>query len=270
MLQKTYSIYSDDLNDVQLFAEAGKNHIACWCKKAGEKILKAFEFFLCDDYTAENFEEVLDNTRAHSRLLTMPVSNTNFFWNTNEALCLPKEKEDADFVNANFELMFGRSPNTKIFFAPSEQCLIAWRIEDAHQHIAQESFRGASFAHHYVPLLPSLRLMNANAAHLLFYPHHFTLVIFKDGRLLFAQTRTYNVPEDVLYLILNACIQYNLEKNIEIITGGFITEDSKLYDMLYQYLEGLQLIKADETLFGSDEFKKYPSHYFLPYINYVV
>ena len=269
MLQKTYSIYSDDLNDVQLFVEAGKNHIACWCKKENDDKIRAFEFFLCDDYSSDSLEELIDNTRLYSRLLTMPVTKTDFFWNNTEVLCLPQEKNDTDFFKANFDLAFGDAVDSKIFSASSEQCLVAWRLQNQVQHIAQQCFRGATFHHQYLPLLSSLK-STVHALYLFFYPHYFTLVAFKVNKLQFVQTVNYNTPEDVLYFVLNVCKQYDLEKSINIFCAGFIDERSKLYESLYQYLEGMQLIQPDTSVFAADEFKEYSSHYFMPYINYVV
>ena len=268
MLQKTYSIYSDDLNDVQLFVEAGKNHIACWCRKQSDDKLRAFEFFQCDDYTAENFEELVDNIRLYSRLLTMPVITTHFFWNTDEVLCLPKEKNDPAFLKDNFQLVMGDSPDTEIFSVATGDCLVAWRLGDQQQNKAQECFRGTDFTHEYNPLLSSLK--NRTAVYLFFYPHYFTLVAFKENKLQFTQTRHYTSAEEVLYFILNVQRQYKIDKNTAIFCGGFIEEKSKLYDTLYQYLESLQLMHVNEDCFASDEFKEYASHYFIPYINYVV
>ncbi len=270
MLQKTYSIYSDDLNDVRLFIEAGRNHIACWCKKTGDDKLRAFEFFQCDDHTAENFEELIDNIKLHSRLLTMPVGGTNFIWNTEEVLCVPKEKNDAFFLEQNFELISGNSPQATIFSAPTAHCLVAWRVKNIQQRIAEQCFPGAVFSHQYIPLLPSLKQENESAGYLFFYPYYFTLAIFKLNKLQYMQTVKYNNAEDVLYFVLNACKQYELDNNIDIFCGGFIEEKSKLHDTLYQYLGGLQLIKADEALFATEEFKEYAAHYFMPYVNYVV
>ncbi len=269
MLQKTYSIYSDDLNDVQLFIEAGKNHIACWCKKINAAALSAFEFFVCDDYDDENIEELIDNARLHSRLLTMPVVATNFFWNTVEVLCFPKEKNDADFLKANFEIMFGNTFDKKTFAASTPECLVAWSIKNRQQETMQESFRGAAFNHQFIPLLSSFHEKN-NTVYLFFYPHYFTLAAFKASKLQVIQTVKYNSPEDVLYFVLNVYQQYSVERNTEIFCGGFIDGKSKLFELLHQYFDGLQLMKTDENLFAIEEFKQYPTHYFLPYINYAV
>jgi hypothetical protein len=199
----------------------------------------------------------------------MPVNETNFFWNTNEVLCLPPEKNDPGFLKANFELLFGNLPGAKIFSSSTELCTIAWRIEEQQQHIAQECFRGALFTHQYTLLLPSLYSGKANCFYLLFYPNYFTLVVFKEDKLQFAQTRKYNTPEDVLYFILNVCKQYAIEKDVEIFCGGFVDEKSKLYELLYQYLEGFQLMHVDENIFTAEAFKEFSSHYYIPYINYV-
>jgi len=69
---------------------------------------------------------------------------------------------------------------------------------------------------------------------------------------------------------LNVFRQYNISNDTEILTGGFIDEQSKLYQTLYQYLEHLKPAVVDETVFATGEFKDYSLHYFLPYANYVL
>ncbi len=270
MLQKTFSIYSEDLNDVQLFIETGNNHIACWCKKANDDQLRAFEFFQCDAYTAESFEELIDNTKLYSRLLTMPVVNTFFIWNTNDVLCLPKEKTEPAFLKQNFNLFTGCSDDATIYSKPTEHCLVAWQVKDTLQNAAAQCFPSAVFMHQYNALFPSLQAAEESIVYLFLYPQYFTLVAFKQNKLQLSQTKKYHKPEDVLYFILNVYKQYEIEKNTVVCCGGFIDEKSNLYDVLFQYLEGFQLMKAEETRFATNEFTQYATHYFMPYINYVV
>jgi len=270
MLQKTYSIYSDDLNDVRLFVETGKNHIACWCKKSGDDILRAFEFFQYDTNATQSFKELFDNAKLYSRLLTMPLASTVFLWNTDEVICVPKDKNDVVFLQQNFELLKGSLPGTTIFSREADICTVAWRVEDSKQQIADQYFPRASFIHQFIALIPAMKLAGESGIHLFFYPHYFTLCLFKNNRLHYLNTVEYATPEDVLYFVLNVFKQCEVEKNIAVHCGGFIDENSKLYETLYQYLEGFQLLKADERQLASDEFKEYALHYFTPYINYVV
>lgn len=273
MLQKTYSIYSEELNNQQLFIEAGKNHLACWCKKAANKKLNAFELFQCDAYTGSSFENMLNAARLHSRLLAMQVAETKFILNTDETICIPfnSNYNDNDFIKQNFELLFGASSDADIFSEKYDGYLIAARIEKNLQDSVRSSFPGVQFHLQYNCLLPSLNANeNAEIVYLFFYPHYFSLIAFKQGKPLLLQTRAYNNAEDVLYFVLNVFKQYNIGNETEIITGGFIEEESKLYQTLYQYAEGLKIAQVDEELFASAEFKDYSSHYFLPYANYIV
>jgi hypothetical protein len=269
MLQKTFSYYSDDLEDVYLFVEAGKNHIACWCKKKNDKQLKAFEFFLCDDYTETTFAALIKEVKLRSRLLSIRSNKTNFFWNTDEVLCLPPSSQDDAIVNAHFELMFGNSNSTKIFSAAAHDCLVAWRLKHQQQLAAEELFRKAVFVHHYVPLFDHAKTDNA-ICYLFFYPNYFSVVAYNAGFLQLAQTRKYKTPEDVLYFVLNVFEQYAIAKDTDVMCAGFIDERSKLYDLLYQYLGNLKLMNVDEAIFNDKAFSEYAQHYFLPYINYNV
>ena len=266
MLQKTYSIYSDDLNNQQLFIEVGKIHLACWCRKAGEKKFTAFEFFQCEDYDASTFENLVNQSKLYSKLLTLDVSDTTLLWVSDKKLVIPAElNADENFIKDSFALMYGINEDEKFVTRSYDDYLVVTSIEKYLYNVAHNIFLKAN-------IQPSCQIVKIqdNIVQLFFYPSYFSIIVYKEGRLQFFQTKYYNNPEDVLYAVLNIFHQYEIEKNIEIITGGFINKDSKLYELLHQYLEGLVLGTVDETLFVSSEFKDYPAHYFLPYTNYLL
>jgi hypothetical protein len=270
MLQKTFSYYSDTLEDVDLFVEAGKNHIACWCKQTENKELRAFEFFLCDDYTEATFSDLIKDMRSHSRLVSIQSNNINFFWNNDEVLCLPpSQQNNDDIIRAAIELMFGNSGNTRIFSASAKACVVAWRIKSQQQQDAEKLFNNAVFGHSYVSLLSFPQKENS-VCYLFFYPNYFTVILYNAGKLQLAQTRKYKTAEDVLYFVLNVFEQSDIQQNANVVCSGFIGENSKLYELLYQYLENLKLMHADEAIFSDKASSDYPQHYFLPYINYNV
>ena len=108
-------------------------------EKTDDGQLRAFEFFLCDPYTAESFEALIDDIKLYSRLLTMPVASTFFIWNTNDVLCLPKEKTEPAFLKQNFHLFTGCSDDATIYSKPTDYCLIAWQVKDQQQEAAAHS-----------------------------------------------------------------------------------------------------------------------------------
>jgi len=266
MLQKTYSIYSDDLSSQQLFIEVGNNHLACWCKKAEENKFAAFEFFQCEDYDASTFEKLINEAKLYSKLLVLDVVNKTIIWLTDKKLILPASLNvNENFIKDNFMLVYGNGNNSKFILRNYEDYLIVSSIENYLFNAARNVFPKADFQ-------PASQITNneEDGITLFFYPNYFSVIAYKESMLQFFQTRFYNAPEDVLYVLSNIIHQYGFEKNIKIVTGGFINERSRLFEVLYQYFEGLELGTVNEILFVSPEFKEYPSHYFLPYVNYLL
>ncbi len=265
MLQKTFSAYSDDLTNQHLFIEAGYHHLACWCKKDNENKFSAFEFFQCDDYDASVFDSVINEAKLHSRLLMLDVLDTKFIWNTIEDLSVPAAFVSDDFLQNNFYLTNGSFNSGKFYYSQIDDVSVITKVDTYLNNAAQRIFPSASFNSSIKVKKP----LEQTAAYLHFYPNCFFVAVYKDAKLLFAKSNLYVAPADVLYFVLNLIHQYNIEKNIAIIAGGLIDAGSKLFEMLYQYLEGFVLGSVPETMFASGEFKEYPSHYFLPYINYL-
>ena len=162
-------------------------------------------------------------------------------------------------------LVYGNESNSKFVSRNFEDYLVVTSIENYLFNAVRNVFPKADFQPAY-----QIGKNEIDIIHLYFYPKYFSVIVYKEDKLQFFQTKFYNTPEDILYVLLNIIYQYEIEKNIKISAGGFIDEQSKLFDLLYQYLEGLELGTVDESLFVSTEFKDYPPHYFLPYINYLV
>lgn len=265
MLQKTYSIYSDDLSSQQLFIEIGNNHLACWCKKPGEKKFTAFEFFQCEDYDASTFEHLISQVKLYSKLLMLDVADKTIVWLTDKKLVFPASLNvDENFIKDNFMLVYGNGSNSKFITRNYEDYLEVTSVENYLFNAVRNVFPKADFQPAY-----QIGKSREDVIRLFLYPNYFSAIVFKDEKLQFFQTKFYTNPEDILYVLSNVIHQYQIDKTIKIETGGFIDEHSKLFDLLYQYFEGLQLGTVNESLFVSSEFKDYPQHYFLPYVNYL-
>lgn len=267
MIQKNYSIYSGDLLNQQLFIEVGKNHLACWSCKEGEKKFTAFEFFQCDDYDASSFEELINQIKLFSKLLTTDVEKTIILWITDTNIAIPSEfAADENFIKDNFSLLYGLTDDAKLISRDCDNYLLVTSVEKYLYNAAHSIFSKAGFE----PASCVSKKVEGNLVELFFYPNYFSITAYRNGAVQFLQTKHYYQPEDVLYFILDVFHQYNIDKNVEIIAGGFIDAQSSLFNLLYQYLEGLKLEPVSAEWFASTDFNEYPSHYFLPYINYFV
>ncbi len=85
----------------------------------------------------------------------------------------------------------------------------------------------------------------------------FTLLAVRGGDLLLAQTYAYSTPEDVLYYLLRAAIEFSLSKEeCKVCISGLLEEQSALYKELYQYFIHLDFRNA------SWDSGEYPRHFF--------
>lgn len=270
MLQKTFSIYADNLNDCKLFIEAGCRHIACWCKdEAGAA--KAFEFFQFEAEQDKNIQAILKEVRLHSRLMDLPVTPAAVIWDTEEALYIPapfyKEELAGDYLN----LMFGEKATDDVLAQQSGSHVILSRQQAGYGDAFKEHFAATAFSHKFFGLLQTYlskaELGEASHVHIIFYPTHFILTAIKDKVLQIMRCISYSTSEDALYSIIHTCNRYDMPLQTTAITAsGLIDTSSNLYNTLYSYLETFSLQKSDTATFAAAGFAEYPAHFFLPFI----
>ncbi len=268
MLQKTFGIYNDNLDDCRLFVEAGNRHIAFWCKD-DKGIAKAFEFFQFDA-DDDGMGNVLQEVKMQSKLMGLPITIENLVWDNEEAICIPvkfyKEGLAADYL----AMMLGESDRQGVQAQPLDRYVILSR-QAGYADLFKKTFAAKSFSHKFFKLLQKYTghtgYENDNRVYAVFYPAHFILTVVKDNALQMIRSIDYSTSEDALYSIIHICNEHDMHLNTTDITAsGLIDTTSNLYNTLYSYLEKFALQKSNPAVFDADGFAEYPAHYFLPFI----
>jgi len=270
MLQKTFSIYADNLDNCTLYIEAGNRHIACWCKDAETGAAKAFEFFQFNAAQDNGMRDVLKEVRLHSRLMDLSVSPT-LVWDNEEAMYIPAAFYDDDLAGDYLTAMFGDGAETQPFAQYSGDTVVLSRQHVDYINVLKEHFTPATTTHKFFLLLQwymnSSTAGEAGEVHVIFYPSHFIITVVKDRVLQLIRSVNYSTSEDVLYSIINTCNQYGVPlQTTRVTASGLIDTTSNLYTTLYSYLETFTLQKSSDTVFAADGFAEYPAHFFLPFI----
>jgi hypothetical protein len=90
-------------------------------------------------------------------------------------------------------------------------------------------------------------------------PHHFSVVLLRNNRFLFAKEFYYETPADVLYYLLKACEDHLLNTHeVKIELTGLIEQESSLYRELRQYFSFLDCRNASWQMASNN----FPTHYF--------
>lgn len=94
------------------------------------------------------------------------------------------------------------------------------------------------------------------------YSSHFDLCIFTDGKLLLCNSYDWFAPEDLVYYVLFAFNQLNIDmERINLKLSGHIAKDSPVFDLLYTYVRHVSFFSPGPTpTIEAEDLKKEDLH----------
>ncbi|MGH2647828.1 MAG: DUF3822 family protein [Ginsengibacter sp.] len=136
----------------------------------------------------------------------------------------------------------------------------AYRVSAPILNVLQSKFPDADNLHQYSVLLQQPR-REGDKLNIIFYPQRIVLKLNKNSRTELLNSFTYSTAEDVSYILLNACKQFEIE-NVPVEVSGLIEKDSALFKELYKYFETVDLAPLPAGCSYAEEIIQQPSHYF--------
>lgn len=95
----------------------------------------------------------------------------------------------------------------------------------------------------------------------IFYQEKVVITLFKDGKFQLLNSYLYRTPEDVVYILLTICKQFD-SPDIPLKVVGFIEENSALFKSLYNYFSYVDLEKPTGVYQYEEGIAQYPMHFF--------
>ena len=95
----------------------------------------------------------------------------------------------------------------------------------------------------------------------IFYHEKVVVILFKDGKFQLLNSYFYRTPEDVVYILLNICRQFDAP-DIPLEATGFIEENSALFKSIYNYFSTVELVKPLVEYQYEEGIAQYPVHFF--------
>lgn len=131
--------------------------------------------------------------------------------------------------------------------------------EDIHEWVGR-IFPAFRFRHHYTLAVNNLSDPPKHAILLELDTDEFSFLVWRDGKLMLAQTLRYVTPEDILYVLIKSCNQFSLSReDVDLYISGLIVKESQLYRELYQYF---LRTRFRDVVWKIDEPENNPPHFF--------
>jgi hypothetical protein len=265
MAQITYSLYNPATieGDQKLAVEIAENYLALVLGNASS--VAGFEYY---DGEENDLEELLNYAKNNSRILGKTYSEARLYYNLEEAVLVPVGQFNTSVASELVDLAFGRVTSYRINVENINVVpgiVNVYRSSEDWQGIIGQYFRAVTKRHLYSKLVEESIAGNKELK-LVLYKDSFTIVAAKDQQLKLVRSFGYNADADVLYHILNACMQAGIvAAEIPVNVSGFIDEQSSLFNLLGKYFGVLVIDNIHQG--PPDQQDQYPSHYFTHFFN---
>ncbi|HXB45417.1 MAG TPA: DUF3822 family protein [Puia sp.] len=228
--------------------------------------IKYFQFNQIND---RQQEEIMREIIFEDELLTKDINETFVVYNVPDSTLVPDAFFDEQFNREFVNLIYGNLNKSPVMSekVPWWDIYNVYRLPSDLHKLLQNKFPSAKHWHFYSLLLKSYKKFNvpenAQTLQVLFCPEKIIVSVYKNGRLLLMQNFLYSIPEDVLYHLLNCCMQLDMSRQVvKLQLSGFIETQSLIYSELVKYFSDVSFSEPEESIAKSDMLKKYPLHYF--------
>jgi hypothetical protein len=135
-----------------------------------------------------------------------------------------------------------------------------YRVRQATYEVIQNQFSSLESMHQYSLLLKNPADQDNQLA-VIFNSNKIIVRLIKDNKYQLIHSYDYETPEDVSYILLNICRQFDI-REIQLQLNGLIEEKSSLYNEIFKYFNKIEFAPLPEGSNFSEEILKYPPHYF--------
>jgi len=135
-----------------------------------------------------------------------------------------------------------------------------YRVPTSIINVVKSHFPVTCDLHQYSVLLKQV-VVKEDTLHIIFFPQRIVVKLDTKGRTELINSYRYNTAEDVSYILLNTCKQFDIE-NIPVEVTGLIEEDSALFKEIYKYFETINFASLPAECNYAERIIQQPSHYF--------
>jgi hypothetical protein len=242
--------------DEQSICFVVKNHIN------GEFI--AFEYF--ENTTDQNgWNQLLGYLQNNSKLIQSFYRQVQFVMNTKRTVLTKSLSTGADaFYHNEFSLVVGTKMEEEIQLQKiGQDQVLVYSVPDALSTLLTRSFPTGKWINYLSSLISSNHTDGVCVA---VFNDYFIVLILQNGKPHFVNYFNRSSDEQNQYLVLNACVQANIQpkdSNLNLI--GYSAERDLWMQELASYFAGAHMQHAPETGIGASLNADYPNHYYAPY-----
>lgn len=253
-----------DAGDCVLICEAGTDGFSYVIKnEASNEFVALAVYHFSGNYAGENSSPVLKEIFKNEGMLSESFKKVFVIYSYPESVLVPFEMYNSQKNSSVLNMIHGDfTENDAVRSDVIEEIKAynVYRIPSKLKDDIESQFPSAECLHQYSALAKNAS-PDGNKITVIFYPNKIVLTVMKEGKLMLVNSFLYKRAEDVSYILLNTCQQFEME-NVTLEASGLIEQNSALYKEIYKYFEHVSFAPLPGEIIMQEDFAVYPSHFF--------
>ena len=244
------------INGVSLLAKNGSKALA----------LKSWQLSGTDiDFQA--IESELRMIFGAERLLDLPFGSKICALASPASTLVPRRLFDPTNLGQYFKLLLREGAERSYGFEKLEEfdCYFVWAAEQGLVHFCQQYFPSETIVHQVPSLLRAYWQLAPAEGYAVFANlrgQKVQIAVFERQNLVFFNAFDFTKPNDLLYFVLLAYKQFELNPlEIPLTLSGTLLEDSEIFRLLLRYVRPMRFPPLPEGIQLPEEAKSLPVHY---------
>jgi hypothetical protein len=247
-----------------LVCEINNENFSYLIKNEAQNMYVALAVFEFEKSSDENeYGNILQGLIESQPLLQGIFKKVCVIYSYNESVLIPFTLYSSLENESVLNLVHGNLQNDSVVLTDlvtEDGVYNAYRVPLKIQNVINSKFPGAENIHQYSALLKQTATAG-DKLFIIFYPNRILVKLNKNGHVALINSFVYNTPEDVSYILLNICKQFDV-KNIPVEVSGLIERDSILFKEIYKYFEVIDFASLHGGANYSEQITRQPAHYF--------
>ncbi|MEO8108713.1 MAG: DUF3822 family protein [Ginsengibacter sp.] len=253
-----------DAANCVLICEAGSDGFSYVVKNEESNEFTALGVYhFSSHYTSESSSPVLKEIFKNESLLSEPFKKVFIVYSYPESVLVPFEMYNSQKNSSVLNMIHGDLTENDAVLSDvivEVKAYNIYRIPSKLKDEIQSQFPSAECLHQYSALAKNIST-GENKLNVIFYPNKIVLTLIKEGKLQLVNSFPYKNAEDVSYILLNVCHQFEMD-NVIVEASGLVEENSGLYKEIYKYFEQVRFATMPEGISIHNDVAAYPSHFF--------
>ena len=217
----------------------------------------------------QSIEEILKQILMQEKMLQLPYAAVSICYSGSRFTIVPDEvyskHQLKDYLNQVTRLR--KKDEVAVCGLPQLESHVVYSVEKVVLDIAKSYFPGAKHMHIVAPLIMQAYLhAKSQKGHQVFVHAGTSIMgvfLFKQDKLLFANTFTYHTEQDFLYNVLLIFDQFELDtERIPMMMTGRIQKKSSQYEKLEKYIRHIHILHSPSYYHYGPAFQNANFHYY--------